>query len=155
MRNRKKVKIVVDTNLWISFLMSLPTEQRLWRLLLSDKIGMLFSREHFEELETTAKRRKFRRYFDTEQVETLLQVLVEIVEIVDVRSVVEICRDPKGNFLLALAQDGNADYLITGDHDLLTLKKLGKTKIVTLKDFEKESNTELQSKDCEKKKTCL
>ena len=137
MRNGKKVKIVVDTNLWISFLMSLPTEQRLRRLLLSDKISILFSRELFDELETTAKRRKFRKYFDTAQIETLLQMLVEVTEIVAVHSVVDICRDSDDNYLLALAQDGGADYLITGDDDLLTLKKLGKTKIVTLTEFEK------------------
>jgi len=145
MRNGKRIKIVVDTNLWVSFLMSLPTEQRLRCLLLSDKIDILFSRELFNELETTAKRRKFRRYFDTVQVEALLQMLVEIVEIIAVRSVVEICRDSEDNFLLALAQDGGADYLITGDRDLLTLKKFGKTKIVTIKDFEKISNTVPQS----------
>jgi len=145
MRNGTRVKIVVDTNLWISYLMSLPTEQRLRRLLLSDKIDILFSRELFHELETTAKRRKFHRYFDTLQVETLLQMLVEIAGIVIVRSVVEICRDPKDNFLLALAQDGGADYLVTGDRDLLTLKKLGKTKIVTLNEFEKVLKTEPQS----------
>ena len=145
MRNGKRIKIVVDTNLWISFLMSLPTEQRLRCLLLSDKIDILFSRELFNELETTAKRRKFRRYFDTVQVESLLQMLVEIVEIIDVRSVVENCRDSEDNFLLALAQDGGADYLITGDRDLLTLKKFGQTKIVTINEFEKISNTEPQS----------
>jgi putative PIN family toxin of toxin-antitoxin system len=116
--------------------MSLLTEQRLRRLLLSDKIDILFSKELFNELEITAKRRKFYRYFDTEQVETLLQMLIEIVEVVDVRSAVGICRDSKDNFLLALAQDGGADYLITGDHDLLILKKFGKTKIVTLTEFE-------------------
>ena len=138
MQKERRVKIVVDTNLWISFLMSLPTEQRLRQLLLSDKIDILFSRELFDELATTAKRRKFRKYFDTAQVETLLQMLVEIVKIVDVHSVMEICRDSEDNYLLALAQDGNADYLITGDGDLLTLKKLGKTKIVTLTEFEKE-----------------
>ena len=137
MRNERKVRIVVDTNLWISFLMSLPTEQRLRRLLLSSKIDILFSREQFEELETTAKRRKFHRYFDSAQVDTLLQILVEIVEFIDVKSAVEICRDSKDNFLLALAQDGNANYLITRDNDLLILKQFGTTKVVTLKEFEK------------------
>jgi len=44
--------------------------------------------------------------------------------------------DPKDNFLLALAKDGNADYLITGDNNLLSLKEFGKTKIVTLSEFE-------------------
>ena len=142
MRNGKRIKIVVDTNLWISFLMSLPTEQRLRRLLLSDKIDFLFSRELFDELEITAKRRKFRKYFDPEQVETLLQMLVEVVEIVDVCSVVKICRDSKDNFLLALAQDGGADYLITGDRDLSILKEFGKTKIITLTELEKELKSE-------------
>jgi putative PIN family toxin of toxin-antitoxin system len=57
-------------------------------------------------------------------------------ELVDVHSVVEVCRDPKDNFLLALVKDGNADYLITGDDDLLVLETFEKTKIVTLTDFE-------------------
>ena len=136
MRKEKRVKIVVDTNLWISFLMSLPTEQRLRRLLLSGRIDIVFSKELFNELEITAKRRKFYQYFDTEQVEMLLQMLMENVDVVDVCSVVKICRDSKDNFLLALAQDGDVDYLITGDRDLLMLKKFGKTKIVTLTAFE-------------------
>jgi predicted nucleic acid-binding protein len=51
-----------------------------------------------------------------------------------------VCRDPKDNFLLALAKDGLADYLITGDRDLLSVKKFGKTQIVTLNEFEKILN---------------
>ena len=125
--------------------MTLPTRQRLRRLLLSENIDILFSKELFNELENTAKRRKFQRYFDTEQAETLLQMLIEVVDVVNVYSVVGICRDQRDNFLLALAQDGGADYLITGDHDLLTLKKLGKTNIVSLTDFERISKTESQS----------
>jgi putative PIN family toxin of toxin-antitoxin system len=140
MRNGKRRKIVVDTNLWISFLMSVSIRRRLNRLLDSDDIDLLFSQELFDELETTAKRRKFHKYFDVSHVDDLIEMLVEVAEVVPVRSMVEICRDPKDNFLLALAQDGVADYLITGDHDLLSVKKLGKTKIVTLSDFEKMLN---------------
>jgi hypothetical protein len=62
--------------------------------------------------------------------------LRDIAELVDVHSVVDICRDPKDNFLLALAKDGNADYLITGDKDLRVLKEFEKTKIVSLDEFE-------------------
>ncbi len=40
-------------------------------------------------------------------------------QLVSVDSEVGVCRDPKDNFLLALAKDGGADYLITGDNDLL------------------------------------
>jgi putative PIN family toxin of toxin-antitoxin system len=116
--------------------MSSPLERRLKRLLLSDKITFLFSAALFDELETTAKRRKFHRYFDASHVDDLILMLVEIAETIEVRSSVDVCRDPKDNFLLALAKDGRADYLITGDRDLLSVKKLGKMQIVTLYEFE-------------------
>ena len=46
-----------------------------------------------------------------------------------VKSKIELCRDSKDDFLLSLAMDSKADYLITGDNDLLDLKTIGKTKI--------------------------
>lgn len=48
---------------------------------------------------------------------------------------VTICRDRKDNFLLALARDAKADFLITRDGDLLTLKEFEGAKIVTLFEF--------------------
>lgn len=50
-------------------------------------------------------------------------------------STLNFCRDEKDNFLLNLAVDGNADYLITGDKDLLVLEKIEKTKILTYSEF--------------------
>ena len=50
-------------------------------------------------------------------------------------SAVDRCRDSKDNFLLALAEDGNADYLITGDRDLLVLEKHLTTRIVSFSNF--------------------
>jgi predicted nucleic acid-binding protein len=37
--------------------------------------------------------------------------------------------------LLALSQDRDADFLLTGDEDLLTLKKFGETRIMTLAEY--------------------
>jgi predicted nucleic acid-binding protein len=37
--------------------------------------------------------------------------------------------------LLELAVDGNADYLITGDKDLLVLQTIKKTRIIKMNDF--------------------
>jgi len=39
---------------------------------------------------------------------------------------VNACRDFKDNFLLSLCRDGKADFLITGDPDLLVIKKFEK-----------------------------
>ncbi|MCL2743879.1 MAG: putative toxin-antitoxin system toxin component, PIN family [Planctomycetaceae bacterium] len=68
--------------------------------------------------------------------EGLLQKIIAKGISVNVVSEVNVCRDVKDNYLLALAKDGNADYLITRDKDLLTLVTFGKTRIVTMYDFE-------------------
>jgi uncharacterized protein len=55
-----------------------------------------------------------------------------------VSSEINECRDFKDNFLLNLAIDSKADYLITGDSDLLVITKIRKTKITTWSDFIEE-----------------
>jgi len=54
---------------------------------------------------------------------------------IEVTSEINTCRDPKDNFLLSLSVDGNATYLLTGDKDLLIMKKFGKTKIITIIEY--------------------
>ncbi len=49
---------------------------------------------------------------------------------------VDLAPDPKDNFLLALAQAGGADYLVTGDQrDLLSIRRYQNTRIVTARQF--------------------
>jgi uncharacterized protein len=67
--------------------------------------------------------------------EQLLKNISTKAIFIEVFSDVKTSPDPKDNFLLALAKDGNATHLITGDKELLALKKFGNTKIVTLKSY--------------------
>ena len=46
-----------------------------------------------------------------------------------------ICRDPEDDHIIALAESAGVDYIITGDEDLLILKKHGSTQIVTPRQF--------------------
>ncbi len=48
---------------------------------------------------------------------------------------IKICRDEKDNFLLSLSVDSKAEYLITGDKDLLVLEKIENTEILTFSEF--------------------
>jgi len=41
----------------------------------------------------------------------------------------------KDDFLLNLAIDGKADYLLSADYDLLHMHKIQKTKIISISDF--------------------
>jgi hypothetical protein len=131
-----KNKVIIDTNLWISFL--LTNNLSIDSIIADNKITLIFSLELIEEFVEVTQRKKFRKYFTLEDVEKLLVKIRDIGTFVKVTTKVEACRDAKDNFLLALAIDAKATHLITGDNDLLVLEKYGSTKILTLKDFNKE-----------------
>ena len=131
---KKRSRIIIDTNLWISYLLS--NEFSKWdKVLLSKNIRILFSQELLDEFIEVAQRPKFKKYFSIEDLEHLLTQIKSKVEFISVISVVNICRDSKDNFLLSLAKDGKATHLITGDKDLLDIKIFGKTKILKINDF--------------------
>ena len=96
---------------------------------------MIFSKELIDEFISVANRPKFRKYFSPTDIEDILETIGEYAEFVNVKSAATICRDPKDNFLLSLSIDSQADYLLTGDNDLLVLKKINKTKIITIAEF--------------------
>ncbi len=130
----KKTRVILDTNIWVSFLIS-KSMSDIDKLIFSKKIVLLFSEELMTEFIDVTSRDKLKSYFSREEIATLIDLIEEYGEIVTVKSKVDICRDKEDDFLLSLAKDGKADYLITGDKDLLTIEKFEKTKIVKLTDF--------------------
>ncbi len=116
-------KIILDTNLWISFLISKKLDT-IDELLLRGKITLLFSYELIEEFTNVTSRPKFKKYFSKEDILKLLSFFDIYGKLIIIRSSIEICRDFKDNFLLNLAVDGKADFLVTGDEDLLSLKEI-------------------------------
>ena len=64
-----------------------------------------------------------------------MSLVILRTETVTIKSDITGSRDVNDNFLLSLSNDSEADYLITGDVDLLVLKETGKTKILLLRDF--------------------
>jgi putative PIN family toxin of toxin-antitoxin system len=102
-------------------------------LLFNNKL--FFCKELHSELYDVAYRTKFNKFFSKENVDFLFEIIDESVEFIELVSEVDICRDAKDNYLLALAKDSNADYLITGDKDLLTLEEFEGTKIIKIADY--------------------
>lgn len=109
-------KVIIDTNLWISFLISKNYSQ-LDEIIFSRKCILIFSEELLDEFLTVIKRPKFRKFFSQADTENLIETIQEYAEFVDVKSNVNICRDIKDNFLLSLSKDSKAVFLITGDND--------------------------------------
>lgn len=130
----KSNRIVIDTNLWISFLIT-KDFAKLDEIIFSRKSILVFSQELLDEFLEVAKRPKFRRFFSSADIEEMLETIDEYADFINVYTKIDVCRDAKDNFLLSLAVDGKADFLLTGDKDLLELVKLNNTMIITISDF--------------------
>ena len=133
MANKEK-RIILDTNLWISFLISKDFSKLDDRIFSRETI-LIFSQELLNEFISVVGRPKFINYFSKADILEILDFIDQQGEFVEVTSDIKKCRDEKDNFLLSLAIDGNADFLITGDKDLLVLKEIGETQIITINQF--------------------
>jgi len=133
MQNQRS-RIILDTNLWISVLIT-NDFSKLDEIIFSKKSILIFSQELLDEFLEVAKRPKLRRYFYQQDLEDLLETIDEYGEFIKVKTMLNICRDEKDNFLLSLCVDGNADFLLTGDKELLILNEIAQTKITTISAF--------------------
>ena len=130
----KNEKIILDTNLWISFLISKKFSD-IDSLIDNKKITLVFSEELITEFIDVVNRPKFEKYFSKKDIARILDLFDQYGQLTEVKSDINICRDKKDNFLLNLSIDSKADYLITGDNDLLILEKIKHTKIINFTDF--------------------
>jgi len=135
----QKCRIIIDTNLWISFLLS-KRFGFIDKLLDSGKAELVFCTELLAELIEVTNRPKLKKFFTADDW-TLIQEIIDRHAIhVPLVSSVTLCRDEKDNFLLSLAKDAKADYLLTGDKDLLVLKTFGVTQIITITEFQTKTS---------------
>ena len=123
-------KVILDTNLWISFLISRKLDS-IDELIVNGKITLLFSTELIEEFMNVTSRPKFKKYFSKEDIRKLLSIFNTYGQLIRISSSITICRDFKDNFLLNLAVDSNADFLVTGDDDLLSMEEIESIPIIT------------------------
>lgn len=130
----KPDRIVIDTNIFVSFLIT-GSFSKLYKLLESHKVILLFSEELLQEFLDVVKRPKLKKYFSEKDVSKVLDGIQYYADYIEVSTNVNVCRDANDNFLLALCYDGKADYLITGDDDLLVIKKYKHTSIVKISDY--------------------
>lgn len=130
-----KVRYVVDTNVIISaLLLETGMPARAFRYALQNG-EILLSVELLEELNNVLGREKFNRYLTREEREEFLETLVERSVLVELVEKVQECRDPKDDKILELALSGGAEYIITGDRDLLVLNPFRGVQIVTPDEF--------------------
>lgn len=129
------MRAVIDNNVLVSaaIIGGVPRRALDW---LVENGTILVSLDALEELADVLGRKKFDRYLPEEQRLDFIHRYLEISELVRIDEPITACRDPKDDKFLELAVNGNADYVITGDRDLLVLSPFRGIGIVTPKDFQ-------------------
>ena len=129
------MRCVFDTNTLISALLFKNSVPGRAFYLVLDQGKILVSTETLEELVEVINRPKFDKYLTDEEREEFLGSLLASAELIEILEEAQICRDPKDDKFLNLAANGAADYLITGDEDLLVLQSYRNTQIINAKNF--------------------
>ena len=133
------MKAVLDTNVVVSGIIKEegPAGQIL-RLLIQDrKFISITSLDILAEIREVLPRPKIRKYhgWTNEQLDAFVTFLYAQSVVTEGKLAVKIARDPQDDKFLACATEGTADYLVSGDEDLLQIKVYEGTQIVSPADF--------------------
>ncbi len=82
---KKTDRVIIDTNLWISFLITKDLKTLDIRVK-TGKIKIIFSLELIEEFLSVANRPKYKKYFSKEDIEQLIDLFEFYGEIAQVKS---------------------------------------------------------------------
>ena len=130
------MRIIIDTNIFISALINQTSREKLQKILKNSELKIIVSKELLEEIYEVANRPKFSKYITPLQINKFIEIIIKRSNFIETHSVVNVSPDPKDNFLLELAKDGKANYLITGNKkDLLDLVSFNNTQIISFHDF--------------------
>ncbi len=131
----KIYKVVVDTNIFISAFLGSKNAKLIVRDIFMDQYLLIMSHEQMQELKTVLQRPKFSEHIHPHEIDELLDNLALKTIVPSNYGAIKDCRDAKDNMILEAAVYGNADFIITGDADLLVLNPYRWIKILTPTDY--------------------
>ncbi|MDR2622398.1 MAG: putative toxin-antitoxin system toxin component, PIN family [Dysgonamonadaceae bacterium] len=129
------MNVIIDTNLWISFLIGKRLSV-LKSLLTNPDLTIFVCGKLLEEIQYISSKQKIRKYVGNDDIRDTLVLIDRFCKFVVIQQdAISPVRDIEDLYLLSLADTVRADYIITGDKDLLILHTHNQTKIVTYNDF--------------------
>ena|SRR3989344_4913739 len=134
------IRAVLDTNIIISSIFWKGKPYEVFRIGILGRYQILASSGILEEV-MHKLRTKF--HFPEEKILELKNILMAGCILIEAKSKFEAVRDKNDNKIIECAFDSKADYIVTGDLDLLVLKEFNGIKIVTAEKFLKELKKEL------------
>jgi putative PIN family toxin of toxin-antitoxin system len=135
----RKLRVVLDTNVLVSGLMGVKTPpRRIIDAWLDGRFGLVTSLHLVEELAHVLgyPRIAERIQLSRSEVDVILAALLSQAEVIPGRLALPgATRDPKDDTVVACAVEGEADYIVSGDEDVLVLGTYGGAAVITPRRF--------------------
>jgi len=126
------VRVVFDSNIYISALaISGSTAEKAIIRILEGTDTLLISKPILDEVLSTLAR-KFSR--DPEALSQVAVTLTDMAELVKPQNTIRVLKDDPDNRILECANAGHADLVVTGDKEMLRLKKYRSTRLVSFRE---------------------
>ena len=117
------MKILFDTNLWISFMIGKRLSS-LADVLCRHDVEVYVSEQELDEIRTVIAREKFDKLISAETRYYFFEMVYDVCFITDITVEAKSdIRDPKDLYLLSMAESVPVDYIVSGDKDLTDLKE--------------------------------
>jgi len=125
--------IIIDTNVFISALLKSKNCAEILEGIKQNKFNLVISEKLIEEILLVVEKDKF-EFAESEKAE-LKELLIEKSIPVVSKGKTPMCRDPKDSIIFECATAGEVDCIVTGDKDLLSLRRFRNIPIITPKKF--------------------
>ena len=128
------MRIVLDTNIFISSFFWGGNPRKIMERVIDGKDELFICKEILQEIASVMARPKFN--VSNEYIIRFIHSIEDIANHIILSGIVQkVCRDSEDDKILECALLANADYIITGDVDLLILKEFRGTKIITANEY--------------------
>lgn len=132
------VKVVFDTNVWISIFIKKTLGKEFSEILKKGAIAVFVTEEIMTEISKVLMYPKINKLLELSGVSEreILQNIIEISELVKPTFKLRVIKeDLEDNRILDCALQAKAEFIVSGDRHLLKLKKFKKIKIMTPREF--------------------
>jgi len=125
-------RVVFDVNVLVSSLITSGKSKELWLRARANRFVLILSSEIISEFISVISRGKFTKYVEERDIELFLEALNRTARFTRIRSDFKVIReDPADDIILRTAYNGKADYIVSGDRHLLSLREFRGMRIVT------------------------
>ena len=135
------MRVLLDANIFISYLLPSAISSPIHRILqgaIEGKYILLVPDALITEFSRKVSTKPYlRERIAQEELALFISLLRTVSERLSpiTEEIPEAVRDPKDNYLVAYALIGRADYLVTGDNNLLSLQQIGTVTILRPSEF--------------------